>query len=132
VFGPQAYTFRMALKDIDLTSAMRRLADLRIEEAMKEGKFDNLPGAGKDIPMDDMPACEDARWAWWCVRLLRQNDVIPDEIRWRKQIDRLTEELETPPDPTRREHIVRQINELVRMVNTLGTNAMQTPVTAVK
>ncbi len=31
----------MSLKDIDIESALRRLADRRIEEAMREGKFTN-------------------------------------------------------------------------------------------
>ena len=39
----------MSLKNVDITSALRRLADRRIEDAMKEGKFDNLSGAGKPL-----------------------------------------------------------------------------------
>jgi hypothetical protein len=41
---------------VDFDAAFRRLADRRIEEAMREGKFDNLPGRGKPIELDPMPA----------------------------------------------------------------------------
>src|SRR5439155_8100542 len=51
----------MLLHHIDLASALRRLAEKRIEEAMKEGKFDNLAGAGKPLNLEPMPADEGAR-----------------------------------------------------------------------
>lgn len=46
----------MSLKNVDVGDALRRLADKRIEDAMKEGKFDNLEGAGKPLDLEPMPA----------------------------------------------------------------------------
>ena len=46
----------MSLKNLDMESAMRRLAERRIEEAMRQGKFDNLKGAGQPIDMEPAPA----------------------------------------------------------------------------
>ena len=54
----------MSLKDVDLENALRRLAERRIEEAMREGKFDNLPGMGQPLEPDPMPAEENARMTW--------------------------------------------------------------------
>jgi hypothetical protein len=54
----------MSPKYVDIRAAMRRLAERRIEEAMQEGKFDNLPGRGKEIDLDDLPAREDERLNW--------------------------------------------------------------------
>ena len=62
----------MSLRNIDLASAMRRIADRLIEDAMKEGKFDNLPGAGKPLELEPMPPEENARAAWWAIRLLKK------------------------------------------------------------
>ena len=121
----------MGLNNIDITAAMRRLAERRIEEAMREGKFDNLEGAGKPLELEDMPADENTRMTWWAIRILRQNDVIPDEIRWRKALDHLRGALATVSDESRLAHVVRQINELVHKINTLGTNAMKEPVVPV-
>jgi hypothetical protein len=121
----------MSLKDIDFDAAFRRLADRRIEEAMRDGKFDNLPGRGKPIELDPMPADENARATWWALRIMRRNDFTPDEVRWRKSIDYLRESLERAQDEPGVRLAVARINELVRKVNTLGTNALQAPVVAV-
>ena len=121
----------MALKDIDMISALRRLADRRIEEAMKAGKFDNLEGAGKPLDLDPMPADENARLTWWAIRIFRQNDFTPHEIRWRKIIDGLRAELAMATSVDRITALVSQINELVHKINTLGTNALKSPVVGV-
>ena len=91
----------MSLKHVDLESALRRLADRRIEEAMREGKFDNLPGAGKPLELEPMPADENARMTWWMLRILKNNNFTPDEIRWRKAVDRLTKTFKANPVPYR-------------------------------
>ena len=114
----------MSLKNVDIGSALRRVAEKRIEDAMKEGKFDNLEGAGKPLDLEPMPADENARMTWWAIRILRQNDVTPDEIRWRKMVEGLKEQLSRTTDQPRVRKLVRQINELVHKINTLGTNAM--------
>ena len=118
----------MSFKHIDLESAMRRLADHRIEEALREGKFDNLPGAGKPIDLEPMPADENARLAWWALRILRQNNYIPEEVQWRKQIDLLKDELLEAKTEARLRTIVKSVNALVYRINTLGTNALKSPI----
>ena len=114
----------MSLKHIDLESALRRLADKRIEDAMREGKFDNLPGAGKPLDLEPMPADENARMTWWMLRILKNNNFTPEEVRWRRQIDRLKEELDAATTERRVEALVKQVNGLVHQLNTLGTNAI--------
>lgn len=91
---------------------------------MRERKFDNLPGAGQPLELEPMPAGENARMTWWALKILRQNDVIPDEIKWRKCIDALKALLPKAADETAVGLLVRQINALVRKLNTLGTNAL--------
>ena len=118
----------MGLKDVDIESALRRLADRKIEEAMRAGKFDNLPGAGKPLDLEPMPADENARIMWWALRIFKQNDFTPDEVRWRKQIDGLKDELAVANSEARVAALVRAVNALVRQVNTLGTNALKSGV----
>jgi hypothetical protein len=115
----------MGLQHIDMEAAFRRLADKRIEEAMKEGKFDNLPGAGKPLDLEPMPAEENARLTWWALRILKNNDFTPEEIRWRKAIDHLKSRLAAVTEEAEVIRLVAQANELVRKVNTLGTNALK-------
>ncbi|HEX2971664.1 MAG TPA: DUF1992 domain-containing protein [Tepidisphaeraceae bacterium] len=115
----------MGLQNVDITSALRRLAEQRIEDAMREGKFDHLEGAGKPLNLEPMPADEDARLRWWALRILRQNGVVPEEVRWRKALDYLRVRLSCLRDESHLESVVEQINELVRKINTLGTNALK-------
>jgi hypothetical protein len=121
----------MALKDVDIESALRRLAERRIEDAIKDGKFDNLAGAGAPLELEPAPAEENARMMWWALRILKQNDVMPDEVKWRKALDYLFAQLDNLTDESRLEPLVRQINDLVRMFNTMGTNAINIAVAGV-
>lgn len=121
----------MNLKHVDIEGALRRLADRRIEEAMREGKFDNLPGAGQPLELDPIPAEENARLTWWALRILKNNDVVPDEVRWRKALDYLRARLGELKDESHLPAVVGQINDLVRRINTMGTNVMKAPAVAV-
>jgi hypothetical protein len=121
----------MSLKHIDVESALRRIADRRIEEAMREGKFDNLPGAGKPLNLEPMPADENARMTWWMLRILHKNDFTPDEVRLRKSIEKLKEQLDKLRDVSKLPALAAQINYLVHRLNTLGTNAIDLAATPV-
>ena len=89
-----------------------------------EGKFDRLEGAGKPLNLEPMPAEENARLTWWALRILRQNDVVPDEVRLRKQIDVLRDQMAAATTDARLVHLVAEANALVFKLNTLGTNAI--------
>lgn len=121
----------MSLKDVDIESALRRLADRRIEEAMREGKFDNLPGMGKPLDLEPMPAEENARLMWWALKLMRNADFTPDEVRLRKQVDTLRDELAVAETEQRVVYLVTAINAVVKHLNTLGTNAINNPIAPV-
>jgi hypothetical protein len=122
----------MSLSNIDIESAMRRLADKRIEEAISEGKFDNLQGAGQPLDLEPLPADENARMAWWMLRIMRNNDYLPDEIRLRKSIDAFKLELAALRDESKLAALCGKINGLVQKLNTLGTNAISLGVTGVE
>jgi hypothetical protein len=62
------------MKQFENERALQRLAEHRIEQAMRQGKFDNLPGAGQPVDLDDMPADENARMVWWALRLMKGSD----------------------------------------------------------
>src|SRR3954451_22743411 len=121
----------MGLKDVDFDAAFRRLADKRIEDAMREGKFDNLAGAGKPLDLEPMPADENARMTWWMLRILKGADFTPDEIRLRRQIESLKGELASAATEARMEALVKSVNGLVHQLNTLGTNAIHIAVSPV-
>ena len=111
-------------KHIDTGAAMQRIAERKIEEAMRAGKFDRLEGAGQPLELEPVPADENARLMWWAIRLLRQNDVIPDDVRLRKAIDIATRHARIAGSDSELCQRVEAANALVRRLNTLGTNAI--------
>lgn len=118
----------MSLRNVDIQSGLRRVAEKRIEEAMREGKFDYLSGSGKPLDLEPLPADENARMNWWALRIMRKNDFIPHEVQWRKQIDGLRNTIDNLRDESKLESLVRKANALIRSLNTLGTNAINLPI----
>ena len=98
---------------------------------MRDGKFDNLSGMGQPVDLEPMPAEENARLMWWAIRLLKQNDFVPDEVRWHKALDLLRERLDSLTDEKKLPALVEEMNHFVRKINTLGTNALKTSVVPV-
>ena len=115
----------MGLKDVDIGAVLRRLAEKRIEEAIEQGKFDNLPGAGKPQNLEPLPADEDARALWWAIRIMRNADFESDELRYRKRIAALHDLVKAAEDEESLLRLVREHNEVVRRLNTMGTNAIR-------
>lgn len=119
------YHLLRMLKHVDMSSAIRRLAERKIEEAIQAGKFDRLEGAGKPLDLEPMPADENARLLWWAIRILRKNDVVPDEFKYRKAIDVMIGNIRTATTADQIHVLVPQANELIRRLNTMGTNVVR-------
>ena len=64
----------------DMNSALQKLAERRIEEAMRQGKFDNLPGHGQPCELEPMPADENARMVWWALRMMKRGGRTAEEL----------------------------------------------------
>ena len=69
------------------------IAEQRIAEAMERGDFDDLPGAGEPLVLDDDPLIpEDLRMAY---RILKNAGFVPPELEAHKEIRRLEDLLAT-------------------------------------
>ena len=73
---------------------MRRwdsLVDRLLQEAREDGKFDNLPGQGKPVKIeDDSHIPEDMRLA---NKILKDNDLVPEWIMHGKDIEAMQDRL---------------------------------------
>ena len=76
------------------------LAELRIREAMEQGKFDNLPGAGKPLDFEEYFAVpEDMRMAY---SILKSANCPPAEVQMLKEVASLKEEIAATADAPKR------------------------------
>ena len=66
-------------------TGFEKIIEERIRKAQLDGAFDDLPGAGKPLPPEDMNIPEDIRLAY---KILKNADCIPPELELRKEIDR--------------------------------------------
>ncbi len=97
---------------------IERLAEERIREAMERGEFDNLPLAGKPLPLEPngfVP--EELRLGY---KLLKNAGFLPPELELRKEILSLKELLATVDDDEERLKLGRRINHLVLRLNLLA------------
>jgi DnaJ homologue, subfamily C, member 28, conserved domain len=114
----------MRMTNIDMEAAIRLIAERRIEQAIEEGKFENLAGAGKPLDLEPIPADESARMIWWALHILKQSGFVPDEVVLRREIEQLKGQIVEESDVARRVQMTRMLNDLIRRHNTMGTNAM--------
>jgi hypothetical protein len=76
--------------------ALELLAESKITEAARAGAFDNLPGAGRPLELDDdRMTPEDARMAY---RILRNSGFVPPELDTRREAAGLRRLLATLTD----------------------------------
>ena len=72
---------------IRAVTALQFIAERRIEDAIARGEFDNLPGAGRPIDLEDydptMPP--EARMAW---RILKNANLNPEDLLLREKDER--------------------------------------------
>ena len=100
----------------------QRIAERRIKDAIKDGVFDNLPGAGKPLELeDDSHIPEDLRLAY---KVLKNANFVPPEVSLRKEIVK-TEDLLAGMEETKEKYRqVKKLNFLVMKLNMLrGTHA---------
>lgn len=69
------------------------LIDDIMNDALKEGKFDNLPGAGKQLRIDDDPNTPEAMKM--AYKIMKDNDLAPAWIEEGKGLERTEERLMT-------------------------------------
>ena len=95
----------------------QRIAERRIQEAIRDGEFEDLPGAGKPLKLeDDSHVPEDLRVAY---KILKNANCVPPEISLRKEIAK-TEDLLAGMEDTREKYCqLKKLNFLIMKLNTM-------------
>jgi hypothetical protein len=90
---------------------METIAENRIRAAMDEGFFDNLPGKGKPLRLDDDSSVpEDLRLSF---KILKNAGCLPIEMELNKQIYNLRQMLTAAIDETTRKELRRELSFLL-------------------
>ena len=91
-------------------NALAQIAEMKMQEAIKNGELDNLPGKGKPLKIDNMsfiPA--ELRMAY---RIIKNSGLVPVEVSLNKDIDTLKKKIEESTDEKERKFLKRKLIEL--------------------
>ena len=95
-----------------------KIVEKKIKEAEERGEFDNLPGKGEPLILDDDSRIpEDLRLAH---KILKNADCLPPEIELKKEIRQMEDMLENIPDEKERYRQIKKINYKVMQLNMMG------------
>lgn len=98
----------------NIFSVIQQIAERKIVEAQERGEFENLPGSGKPLQIeDDSNIPEDLRMAW---KVLRNAGCLPPEIADRKEVSNIVELLENCQDEQLRLKNMQRLRFLVQRI----------------
>ncbi|WP_079526474.1 DnaJ family domain-containing protein [Halobacillus hunanensis] len=81
----------------------------KIKQSIESGDFDHLPGKGKPLPKDELAYVpDDLRNSY---RVLKNANILPEEMQIKKDIVQLEELLADCHDPERQSHFQHQLSE---------------------
>jgi len=97
---------------------LQDIIEKKIKEAQEKGEFDNLPGKGEPLKLeDDGGVPEDLRMAY---RILKNADCLPPEIELKKEIRQMEDMLAGIPDEKERYRPIKKINLKITRLNMMG------------
>ncbi len=99
----------------NIFAVFEKIADERIKEAVKRGDFDDLPGKGRPLTLEDdshLPA--DIRLAY---KILKNANCLPPELELRKEIKTTEALLSGMKDTQQKYRHMKRLNYLIMKLN---------------
>ncbi|MBW2250670.1 MAG: DUF1992 domain-containing protein [Deltaproteobacteria bacterium] len=94
-----------------------KLVEERIKNAQKKGDFNNLPGSGKPLDLDeDSRVAEDLRLAY---KILKNADFVPPEIEIKNEIKKTEDLLGGMKDEKEKYRTLKKLNFLILKLNSM-------------
>jgi hypothetical protein len=94
-----------------------KIVEERILTAQKRGEFENLPGAGKPLPVEDNRLIsEELRLAY---KILKNADCLPVEIELKKEIKQTQDLLAGMQETSEKYRILKKLNFLILKLNSV-------------
>ena len=108
---------------LNVFAALERLAEERIRDAIQRGEFDNLPGRGKPLNLeDDRHIPDDLRLAY---KVLKNADCLPPELELKKEISNAEELLSSMADEGEKYRQLQKLNFLIMKFNEMRKGSVQ-------
>jgi len=108
---------------LNVFAALERLAEERIRDAIQRGEFDNLPGRGKPLNLeDDRHIPDDLRLAY---KVLKNADCLPPELELKKEISKAEELLSSMADEGEKYRQLQKLNFLIMKLNEMRKGSVQ-------
>jgi hypothetical protein len=96
---------------------LAKIAEQKIREAQERGEFDDLPGKGRPLELEDMSGVpEDMRMAY---KMLKNAGCAPPELMIKNEIIRIEDMLATIEDEQEKYRQIKKLNTLVMKLNTM-------------
>ena len=85
------------------------VSEEKIKQAMKDGEFDNLPGKGKPLVIEDLSAIpQELRMAY---SMLKNAGMVKDEENYRKELMRIEDLIACCHDAEEKAKLKQQLNQ---------------------
>ncbi|MEJ2365059.1 MAG: DUF1992 domain-containing protein [Deltaproteobacteria bacterium] len=111
------------MSSLSVFAALHRLAEERISDAIRRGEFDNLPGRGKPLNLeDDRHIPEDLRLAY---KVLKNASCLPPELELKKEISKAEELLSSMEDEGQKYRQLQKLNFLIMKLNEMRRGSVQ-------
>ena len=100
-----------------ISTGFEKIIEERILQAQRRGDFENLPGSGKPLEIeDDRHIPEDLRLAY---KILKNAGCIPPEIELKKEIHQTRDLLAAMEDTAQKYRTLTRLNYLILKLNCL-------------
>ncbi len=100
-----------------ISTGFEKIIEERILQAQRRGDFDNLPGSGKPLEIeDDRHIPEDLRLAY---KILKNAGCVPPEIELKKEIHQTRDLLAAMEDTAQKYRTLTRLNYLILKLNCL-------------
>lgn len=107
----------------DMLPGFEKIVEQRIQQAMRDGVFDNLPGAGKPLVLeDDRHVPEDLRLSY---KILKNAGCLPPEIELLKEIRQTEDLLAGVEDLEEQYRLTKKLNLLITKVNMMRKSSVE-------
>ncbi|MDF1591454.1 MAG: DUF1992 domain-containing protein [Desulfobacterales bacterium] len=97
-----------------MLKGFQKIIEERIRKAQEEGEFENLPGSGKPLSMDEPNVPDELRLAY---KILKNAECLPPEIELKKEITQVEDILSGMTDTAERYRILKKLNFLILKLN---------------